>query len=85
MLAQAELMAAHEEAIQNRQNPSTSGGNTRQPITSSFFASALQAARANLVSTSTQTTAGEYIVRQRQGKTHPIKEQFNFGITRQMP
>ena len=56
MLAQAELMAAHEEAIQNRQNP----GNTRQPITSSFFASALQAARANLVSTSTQTTAGKY-------------------------
>ena len=54
MLAQAELMAAHEEAIQNRQ-----GGNVRQPITSSFLASALQAARANLVSTSTQTTAGE--------------------------
>jgi hypothetical protein len=56
MLAQAELMATHEEAIQNRQNP---GGNVRQPITSSFLASALQAARANLVSTSTQTTAGE--------------------------
>ena len=54
MLAQAELMAAHEEAIQNQQNP---GRNTRQPITSSFLASALQAARANLVSTSTQTTA----------------------------
>ncbi|XP_028406941.1 ubiquitin-like protein 7 [Dendronephthya gigantea] len=57
MLAQAELLAAHEEAIQNRENPGTSGGSSRRPITSSFLASALQTARANLVSTSTQTTA----------------------------
>jgi hypothetical protein len=55
MLAQAELMAAHEEAIQNRQYPGR-----RQPITPSFLASALQVAGANVVSTSTQTTTGEY-------------------------
>ena len=55
MLAQAELMAAHEEAIQNRQNPGR-----RQPITPSFLASALQVAGASVVSTSTQTTTGEY-------------------------
>ena len=59
MLAQAELLAAHEEAIQNRESPGTSGGNSRRPITSSYLASALQTARANLVSTSTQTTTGE--------------------------
>lgn len=58
ILAQAEMMAANEEQIQNRQN-SRGGTNRIQPITSSYFASALQAARANLVSTSTQTAAGE--------------------------
>lgn len=59
MLAQAEMMAANEEQIQNRQSARGNTGRMQpgQPITSSYFASALQAARANLVSTSTQTAA----------------------------
>lgn len=57
MLAQAEFMAAQEETYQNERNTGTD--NNPQPITSTFLASALQVARANLVSTSTQTASGK--------------------------
>ncbi|XP_046863489.1 ubiquitin-like protein 7 isoform X2 [Xenia sp. Carnegie-2017] len=55
MLAQAEFMAAQEETYQSERNTGTD--NNPQPITSTFLASALQVARANLVSTSTQTAS----------------------------